>query len=125
MSLDVYLMGKPETVKCNCPDFGNEHERQTAEMYYSANITHNLGAMAEAAGIYEALWRPEDIGAKFAADIILVLEKGLNELECFPETYSAYNSENGWGVYKDFVPFVTKYLQACREYPEAIIEISR
>lgn len=32
---------------------------------YSANITHNLGAMAEAAGIYLALWRPEEIGIKW------------------------------------------------------------
>lgn len=26
---------------------------------FSANITHNLNAMAEAAGIYKHLWRPE------------------------------------------------------------------
>ena len=29
---------------------------------YSANITHNLGKMAEEAGIYKHLWRPEEIG---------------------------------------------------------------
>ena len=28
------------------------------EIMYNANITHNLGKMAEEAGIYEALWRP-------------------------------------------------------------------
>jgi hypothetical protein len=25
---------------------------------YNANITHNLGKMAEKAGLYETLWRP-------------------------------------------------------------------
>jgi hypothetical protein len=37
---------------------------------YSANITHNLGKMADEAGVYEALWRPEEIGVKTAFDLI-------------------------------------------------------
>lgn len=28
---------------------------------YSANITHNLGRMADAAGLYYALWRPHEL----------------------------------------------------------------
>ena len=37
---------------------------------YSANITHNLGLMAEEAGIYQPLWRPEELGIKTAAGLI-------------------------------------------------------
>ena len=32
---------------------------------------------------------------------------------------------NGWGMYEHFVPFVEKYLEACKEYPDAVIEVSR
>jgi hypothetical protein len=42
MSLDVYLTAVRKTT------------------IYSSNITHNLGAMAQAAGIYQACWRHED-----------------------------------------------------------------
>lgn len=59
MSLDVYLQGEPKKVKCYC-DCGHEHEREESERFYSANITHNLGNMAQAAGIYHPVWRPEE-----------------------------------------------------------------
>jgi hypothetical protein len=36
---------------------------------YDANITHNLGAMAKAAGIYMHLWRPDEIGIKTASEL--------------------------------------------------------
>lgn len=48
MSLDVCLKGK------------------NGETLYSRNITHNLGRMAQAAGIYECLWRPEEHGITHA-----------------------------------------------------------
>lgn len=37
---------------------------------FSSNITHNLNAMAEAAGIYRQIWRPEEIGIKTAVELI-------------------------------------------------------
>ncbi len=37
---------------------GHKHKRQQTEELYDSNITHNLCAMAEAAGIYKHLWRP-------------------------------------------------------------------
>lgn len=92
---------------------------------YDANITHNLINMAEAAGIYYALWAPEEKGYKFAKDIVGVLEEGLEKLKGYPTHYKQFNSSNGWGMYEHFVPFVEKYLEACREYPNAIIEVSR
>src|SRR5947209_3501591 len=95
-------------------------EIETNEVY-SGNITHNLGEMAEKAGIYYALWRPEEKGWKQAKDIILVLEKGLKKLKSKPEYFEKFNAPNVWGTYKHFVPFVEEYLNACKEYPDAII----
>lgn len=92
---------------------------------YSANITHNLGKMADQAGIYYALWRPEEKGWIYAKDIITALEVGLADLKDRPEYYEQFNAENGWGTYKHFVPFVSEYLEACKEHPEAKIEVDR
>jgi hypothetical protein len=92
---------------------------------YSANITHNLGKMADAAGIYYALWRPEERDYRIASDIIPVLEEGLQKLKNDPAHYKTFDADNGWGLYEHFVPFVEKVLNACKEYPDAKIEVSR
>jgi len=92
---------------------------------YESNITHNLSTMANKAGIYKALWRPEEIYAKYAKDIISIVEKGLDDLKRRPEYFKQFSSPNGWGMYKNFVPFVAEYLEACKEYPAAEIYINR
>jgi hypothetical protein len=92
---------------------------------YASNITHNLSAMAEAAGIYKHLWYPEEIGITTAAQLIKPLEAGLKLLKSKPEHFKAYNSLNGWGVYEHFVPFVGQYLIACRDNPDAEVSVHR
>lgn len=115
------------------------------EEVYSANITHNLGKMAEAAGIYEALWRPyqlkpgydipednydaeyeyEEANPVRAHEIIEIVEKGLEDMKERPKHYEKFNSPNGWGMYQHFVPFVENYLKALKEFPEAQVVCSR
>lgn len=92
---------------------------------YSANITHNLGKMAQEAGIYEHLWRPEEIGIARAGQLILPLEEGLALLKRERAHFEQFNAPNGWGLYEHFVPFVERYLAACRENPDAEISVSR
>jgi len=92
---------------------------------FSRNITHNLIRMADKAGIYNCLWVPDESGFKYAKDVIPVLTEGLKKLKADPEFYSEYNSENGWGLYEHFVPFVEDVLKACEEYPSSIIYVSR
>lgn len=92
---------------------------------YSSNITHNLGKMASEAGIYEHLWRPEEIGITKAEQLIRPLEEGLALLKQEPEHFEKFNAPNGWGTYEHFVPFVEKYLAACRENPDADVSVSR
>ena len=88
------------------------------------NITHNLTDMAEAAGIYKVLWRPNENGFIYARDAILPLEAWLHKLKSDPAKYEAYNSENWWGLYEHFVPFVEEILAWCKEHPDATIEAS-
>lgn len=92
---------------------------------YSANITHNLNQMAEAAGIYYALWRPEVIGITRAEHLIDLLRMGLAFLNRDPDRFQPLNPANGWGTYEGLVSFVAEYLAACEAYPDAEVSASR
>ena len=107
MSLDVYLTD----------DEGHE--------VFSANITHNLGAMAREAGIYECLWRPDEHGITKAAQIIEPLAAGVAKLATEKARFDALNAPNGWGLWENFLPWCAKYLQACRDHPDADVQVSR
>ena len=102
----------------------NAVERESHEAY-SANITHNLGPMAEEAGIYECLWRPEEIGITKARQLIEPLSIGLSWMRREPERFIALNPKNGWGSYDCFVTWIERYRDACCEHPEADVSVSR
>lgn len=95
------------------------------EWVFNYNITHNLNVMAEAAGIYQHLWRPEELGITKAWQLIQPLREGLALLEAKPGTFKAFNPVNGWGSYEGLVKFVRAYLEACEQWPEAEIGVSR
>ena len=99
-------------------------EYQTSEVYW-ANITHNLGPMANAAGVYHHLWRPEELGISQAKQLIEPLTAGLELLKGDPDRFKTFNPPNGWGAYEGLVSFVEECLKACYLYPEATIQISR
>lgn len=107
MSLEFYLM-----------------QVQPTEVF-DANITHNLAGMADKAGIYDALWWPDEHGYTKAGQIVPILREGLAKLKADPGYYKQFDSPNGWGRYIHFVPFVEKVLAACEEYPDADIRVSR
>lgn len=178
MSLDVYLEGDEpvkhtgsgifvreagNTVEISEEEWsrrnpGREPVRtvvdEESRTIYSANITHNLGQMARAAGIYEALWRPaamdparkarieEQVALSnyhgaggayeiegevtiYARDLIQPLRDGLAMLQSEPERFENLNPENGWGDYRGLCEFVAGYLAACTAHPEATVRVSR
>ena len=107
MSLDVYLTRIQPTV------------------VFDANITHNLGSMAEEAGIYGHLWRPKEIGVTKASQLIEPLRVAIAAMKADPSRFEKHNSPNGWGLYEHFVPWLERYLFACEEYPDADVNVSR
>ena len=125
MSLDVYLTGETREVECICNECGDRHTRTETEEIYWANITHNLCKMAMEAGIYKELWSPDEIGITKARQLIDPLSRGLDLMRSDPERFKALNATNGWGTYRDFLPWIAKYLEACRENPDADVEVSR
>lgn len=122
---------------------------------FSANITHNLGKMADAAGIYEACWRPfmlkltaeereeyerlealgdytasgkieEQAEARVRArDLVTPLRVGLALMRSDPERFRKHDAPNGWGLYEHFEPWVAKYLDACIAMPNATVHAWR
>ena len=92
---------------------------------YSANITHNLNTMASEAGIYNELWRPDEIAVSRAGDLIAPLERGLELLRSDEPRFRAFDASNGWGRYEHLVEFVEKYLEACKASPDAEVSVSR
>lgn len=104
--------------------YDNRLPEEQEELYW-ANITHNLGAMAKAAEIYQHLWRPDEIGITKAFQLIEPLKEGLKKLKENPHQYKFFNATNGWGTYEHFIPFVEAYLTACIEFPDATVKISR
>jgi hypothetical protein len=125
MSLDVYLIGEAKEQEETCYACGHTHTKEVVEEFYSSNITHNLAQMADRAGIYKPIWRPDEIGITHARQLIEPLTTGLKKLQDNPNLYEQYNSTNGWGTYQQFIPWVVEYLEACKQYPDAKIEVSR
>lgn len=107
MSLDVHLTELRET------------------NIFHKNITHNLNRMAMEAGIYDHLWKPEEIGITKASQLIEPLRKGLELLLDDPKRFKKFNPPNNWGNYDGLVEFVRAYLTACEENPSASVDACR
>jgi hypothetical protein len=106
MSLDFDLMYKNKSV-------------------YDLNITHNLGGMAQLAGIYDCLWRPEENGIESAAQMIKPLEDGICFMVRNREECEQLEPSNGWGSYETLFRAACSALRACKEYPETRPEAYR
>jgi hypothetical protein len=113
---------EPVTVKYE-EDKDNEHHDEIE--VFTANITHNLGKMANEAGIYIALWRPEEKEVERASELIRPLSVGLDKLRSNPKRFKRLNPPNGWGDYEGLVDFVSRYLKACIKFPDAKVSVWR
>lgn len=124
MSLDVHLEMPGTSEGKVCPRCGKELPGEPIEVF-EANITHNLNRMADAAGIYDCVWRPEEHGITHAKQLIEPLTAGLAMLKQNPVIFAEYNPKNGWGDYDGLVRWVSEYLNACVENPDAMVRARR
>ncbi len=100
-------------------------EVEETNQVYWRNITNNLVEMADAAGIYKHLWRPDEIGITKAAQLIKPLAAALKRMVAEPDKFKALNPKNGWGTYEGLCDFISTYHSACFAYPDADIRVSR
>lgn len=123
MSIDVYLQ-LPEFSTCeNC---GHKTEVGSSEVY-SANYTHNIISIAKEVDLYYPIWRPEEMNPPiaYAKDLVSLLLSGIERMRTHKDSLVLLNPKNGWGSYETFLPWVEKYIQACQDYPEAVIRVRR
>lgn len=120
MSLDIYL-----EERIVCPQCSHRFTTDNPHEAYSANITHNLTPMADEAGIYAVVWRPEENQITEARQLIDPLRAGIEAMKSDPARFEKLNAVNGWGLYKNFVPWLERLLAACEEHPEAFVRASR
>ena len=92
---------------------------------FNAELTHNLVDMAGAVGVYQHIWRPEDLGLKTASQLIDPIAQAIDKLRSQPEEFKKYNPPNGWGDYDNLLDVLQSYLEACRNHPTAIVSVSR
>ena len=118
MSLDIYLTEHPR-----CPTCGYTNTK-VSTFSHSQNITHNLGVMADEAGIYEALWHPHEAGIEIAQQLIPLLSEAIKQMKNDPKRFEKFNSANGWGLYKHFLPFLEELLEVCIQHPTCEVESS-
>lgn len=89
---------------------------------YTSNITHNLGNMAKALGIYECLWHPAAHNIDYAENLIEPLSIAIHKMTEDPDEYRKYDAINRWGTYEDFLPWLEDLLKACIENPKHSVE---
>lgn len=94
-------------------------EEESPQAVFSANITHNMGKMARAAGVYQQLWRPEEEAITHARQLIGPLRAGIEKMEADPVQFKEHDPPNGWGSYDIFLPWLKELLRACEKYPGA------
>lgn len=110
MSLDLHL-------ERSCSHCGSSYE-------HWRHITHNLGKMADAVGLYDPLWHPKENGIDTAKQLIAPLEAGIARLRADPKRFRRLAAKNSWGTYDEFVPWLEELLVACREHPECAVRVS-
>jgi hypothetical protein len=101
-------------------DFSLERVQPTE--VFTANITHNVNEMWAKAGVYDALYNSGD---KLASELIPFIKKGIAYFMDHREELELLNPKNGGGSYGSAFRFLNEVLAACKEFPDAIIRISK
>ena len=112
-----------------------DKENYGIETEWSANITHNLGNMADQIPViinemettlYYICWRPEEIFETPTTDLVLEgLLQGINYMLLHRKELLEFESPNGWGTYAGFMKFLLNYKQACEDNLGCEVEVSR
>ena len=98
-------------------DLDTGGEAYTVEVF-ELNITHNLGEMADKAGLYSPMWGDS---CEIAMEVVSAMEAGIEYMENNETDLKDLNPKNGWGAYEVLLKSANEYLKACRAYPKAKI----
>lgn len=138
MSLDVTIIyKKPKRVDYNATHAAcgstyaiyNDGEA-FEEIEWSANITHNMTAMARhipvgvkhrnkvyEGTLYDFVWHPEKQENVSTTLMSKILIQGIIYMVANRKTLLPFTPANGWGSYDNFLRWLTKYKEACEDNP--------
>ena len=91
---------------------------------WTRNITHNLATMADACGVYKAVWRPDENGYETAASVKDVVDAAIYDLTS-DETFDRFAPSNGWGSRCGLIDFLKSLADAIRQHPTATLHACR
>lgn len=113
MSLDIWLE--------QYLDFGGPDgpEKQTV---LDKNITHNMTGLWRHVGVYDALYMSDGDTAEKHYPALAV---GVDHMLERPDECRGFDAPNGWGTYKDALPWLQEVCEAFRKYPKATIRVSK
>lgn len=86
-------------------------------------ITHNLNEMAIALGVYEIIWKPDEVFPNQDIKPSMVvdkLEEAYQDLKNNKNKYSQFNPKNGWGDYEALSYFIDRYINICKKHKDTI-----
>ena len=101
-------------------DFSLERVQPTE--VFSGNMTHNVTPMWKKAGVYDALYNAK---GKKAEDVLPILKAGIDYFVANKDSLEKLNPSNGWGSYETALTYLIEVRDACEEYPDSIIRISK
>lgn len=90
------------------------------ECYWSGTIDDNCKKFAGSVGVLTVIWEPDSLGLKECCDFLEPLGRGLKTLCKGDFTVG----KDGLDEYIILFTFVRKYLMACVENPEFIVEVT-
>lgn len=90
---------------------------------YDGNITHNVQRMMNEAFLNKGYW-VDQLTGKTGAEVLPLLTAALHRMAENPRYFEMYDSPNGWGTWRDCLPFLAKLREGCYLNPDAIIETS-
>lgn len=88
-------------------------------------ISHQLGRMAEAIGVYTPIWRPENTCIEKALHMVVPLACAYRDAVEREAELRALEPANRLGTYEAFLNFIKNYLNACIQHPDAVIRVTR
>jgi hypothetical protein len=107
-----------------CPHCNGVIGHQAAEALRYWDPTYNYGPMFRAAcGTEHGI---HDWDGKTVAEVLPLLEAMYATLAADPVKFKAFDASNGWGTYRDLMPFLRdNVLPAFREAPpDAVVRVS-
>ena len=92
---------------------------------YTTSVHNNFNLLIESLGIYQHLWRPDELNITHARQLIAPLESALENLEFNKEKYRKHEPPGMCGKIELFIIFLKNLLESCKQHPNATISVCR